>query len=374
MPVKLVYHTSESALGGVSPFDQAVVEIATEGDVWIACPYLGLGYLHRVIDLSKSWRLLTDVEEWLSSQSRAARIEIQKFIVQHQEQIRHVRDLHAKIVIGDERALVGSANLTDKGVTGRREVAVLFEQEPQVEELRSWYADLWSQSDRVDIQELQTCISRMPEKPFAGESNLQKVLTSSANPIRARLQPISSRVDSFRDDFAIHLLIERVRCVPNREWIDGYLDLMKLLIEATGLSSDDRRLVTSIPNSNWFLPMSVNNRYVLAPHKQENTFQVGIIYGPEFKVMAELAQRVVYSFKPLRGEHFADTPVFLRFESPGTILETADIREGWIAAALREVQRARGSPYRAYHQPVVYRAAIDLNFRREVLDLVFPGG
>ena len=51
MPVKLVHHTPESIAGGVSPFDAAIMDIATDRDVRIACPFLGVRYLQRVIDL-----------------------------------------------------------------------------------------------------------------------------------------------------------------------------------------------------------------------------------------------------------------------------------------------------------------------------------
>lgn len=98
---------------------------------------------------------------------------------------------------------------------------------------------------------------------------------------------------------------------------------------------------------------------------------MGIIYGPEFETMVELGQKVVYHFRALRGEHFADTPVFLGFDTPEAVLESADVREGWITAALLEVRRARSSPYRKYHQPVVYEAAVNLDYRKRVLDLAF---
>ncbi len=71
MPVILVHHTPESSGGGVSPFDTAIMEIATGRDVRIACPFLGVKYLQRVIDRASSWRLLTDVEAWLASQTAA---------------------------------------------------------------------------------------------------------------------------------------------------------------------------------------------------------------------------------------------------------------------------------------------------------------
>ena len=72
MSAKLIYHTPESCLGGVSPFDAAVTEMIDGHDVAIACPYLGLTYLQRIIDGSERWRVLTDVEEWLASHGGAS--------------------------------------------------------------------------------------------------------------------------------------------------------------------------------------------------------------------------------------------------------------------------------------------------------------
>ena len=107
-------------------------------ELCIACPYLGLSYLQRILERANGWRLLTDVQEWLSSHSLDSRGRIVNFVVANTQRIRHCKDLHAKVLIAGTRALAGSANFTDKGVTGRVEVPVLFDGCEEVDELRAW--------------------------------------------------------------------------------------------------------------------------------------------------------------------------------------------------------------------------------------------
>jgi len=374
MSIKLIYHTPESASGGVSPFDEAIIHITTGEDVLIACPYLSLSYLERIINLSKSWRVLTDIEEWLASHNHTVRVEIQNFISQYSEYIRHVQDLHTKVIIAGQKALVGSANFTNRGITGRIEMSVLFEEEPQVGELLEWFDYLWLQSEPVSVEELQACARSIPAKAPANRDKPR--ISSQVPPIRSRLKSVEQHrgqpVVTPYGEATSEQLVERVKFAPSREWIDGYLDLMKLLLEATGLTSDDPRLVTSMPQSKWSLPVSINNRYVLAPWKQDD-FGIGIIYGPEFELMPHLqAQAVsVWRFSPLRGEGI-DTPFFIRFKDARSILESPEIKDGWLRAALREVARAKSSPYRKYHQPVVYEAAVNLDYRAAILEKAFP--
>jgi len=139
MSTELIYHPPSSAPGDVSPFDEAVISVVKDNNVKIACPYLNLTYVQRIIRLSQSWQILTDAEEWLASHNKNAREQIQKFIKDNSERIHHCRDLHAKVIVAGEKALVGSANFTHKGITQRTEMSVLFEDEPQVEELDLWF-------------------------------------------------------------------------------------------------------------------------------------------------------------------------------------------------------------------------------------------
>jgi len=66
-----------------------------------------------------------------------------------------------------------------------------------------------------------------------------------------------------------------------------------------------------------------------------------------------------------------DVPFFVRFENVNQILESPDLRENWLDAASFEVQRAKSSPYRKFHQSIVYMAAVDSDFRKVILDEAF---
>jgi hypothetical protein len=78
---KLIYHDKESSTGSVSPFDKAITEIVKNRSVSIVCPYIGIDYFDRIIRLANTWRLVTDVEEWISSHNREARQNIKHFIL-----------------------------------------------------------------------------------------------------------------------------------------------------------------------------------------------------------------------------------------------------------------------------------------------------
>ena len=379
MSIKLIYHTPESATGGFSPFDKTISRIVRDENIRVACPYLSLDYFQRLLEISTSWRILTDVEEWLGSYNKNARQEIQNFIGRHNKYIHHLNNLHAKVIIAGNKALVGSANFTKKGLTERAEVSVLFEHEPQVEELARWFDALWRETAPPSVSELETCACSMPSKPIVNIEKPETYLTSPASPIRSKLTvPDHSRrklvtVEHSKD---LHKqLVERLRLSPNREWINNYLNLIKEVLDVTGFTNQDPRLVTSIPKSSpWFLPVSVNHRYVLAPCRRNNDFVVGIIYGPEFEHIPELQAKTVYygRFNPLSGENKKDAPFFLRFKNPSVPLLSEDIRRGWIQSILIEKQRAKSSPYRKYHQPIVYEAAMNINYRSAVLSEAFP--
>lgn len=88
--------------------------------------------------------------------------------------IRHCKDLHAKVILAEAKALLGSANFTEKGITGRTEVSVLFEGEPQVEELQVWFQSLWLQSSPIKLSEVSNYIDLLPSKGKTEEYLPQK--------------------------------------------------------------------------------------------------------------------------------------------------------------------------------------------------------
>lgn len=358
--------------GGISPFDEAICRITRGEDVHLACPYLSVSYLKRITESCTSWRVLTDVEEWLASCSLSTRREIQKFIAEHSQRIHHYKDLHAKIIVAGDNALVGSANFTEKGLTRRIEVSILFEREEQVEELRQWFDALWLQTATVDVVEMRAYASALPDVHIESP---RTSLTSIAPKVKAKMLATSKGRAAFMSEDGHERLVERIKLAPDREWIDGYFDLLKELLAFTGLKNDDPRLVLSIPKGK-ILPVTINRRYVLAA-SFSRTPVTGFIFGEQFRRIPELQSKKArpWRFRPFAGESLEETPYFIWLEKKPTVILSEEIsnelEDEWREAVLFEVNHGRISSFRKFHEPVVYEAAVNLDYREKVLNEAF---
>jgi phosphatidylserine/phosphatidylglycerophosphate/cardiolipin synthase-like enzyme len=137
--MKLIDHkTSDN--NPYSPFDSEIVSLANGQDLLLVSPYIGLSYLKRLIKISKSWKLVTDFQEWIISHpNKSKRFEICDFISENFENIKHITDIHAKVLITDTSAFLGSANFTEKGIQIRTEMSISFSETEKVEELKKWF-------------------------------------------------------------------------------------------------------------------------------------------------------------------------------------------------------------------------------------------
>jgi hypothetical protein len=186
LSVRLVYHRI-GADKGASPFDEALLEVAQEASpLRLASPYIGLGFLQRVLAFSTDWRLLSDVEAWLHSGNRRHRARCWEFIADNLERVRHVEGLHAKVAIGNGKLFLGSANFTEKGILGRAELSVLVGEPEQVNEAIAWFDELWESASPPILEEGDALVSELD----SAEWTMPKVrvrLTSTAPKISAVL-------------------------------------------------------------------------------------------------------------------------------------------------------------------------------------------
>ena len=118
-----------------SPFESALWRMAESGRVDLAVPYLSVAMLRDVVSRTEAFRLVTDAEEWLRAYARPARREILDVIRQHSSDIRHYRDLHAKVALSPTLVMLGSANFTARGFHIRHAVGALLNDSAQVASL-----------------------------------------------------------------------------------------------------------------------------------------------------------------------------------------------------------------------------------------------
>lgn len=140
---RLIYHRINESSDKDSPFEATILAMAYSKTLKIACPYLSYERLNRILQDHTDWRLLTDVDALFRSLANADRLSFIRLFREKKTRVRHNKDLHAKVVIGDQQALVGSANLTEMGLAKRAEMSVLMSDQGIVNELDAWFDGIW---------------------------------------------------------------------------------------------------------------------------------------------------------------------------------------------------------------------------------------
>ena len=187
---KLLFH--RVGLSGISPFDEAMTRLAKGHPIKIVSPYIGLRYLQRLVGLSSSWSLISDLEAWLSSLSGPERTLTTQFIGQNCEQIRHFPAIHAKTVIGSATAYLGSANLTAAGVLMRTELGVFLDEPEMVLDLHSWFDALWHATSAPVMTEVLAYAQELDEQSRQHRSVVvPQPLSFGGERVRARLEQLS---------------------------------------------------------------------------------------------------------------------------------------------------------------------------------------
>lgn len=365
----IIHHIVGAPAGETSPFILRIHAIAKGSTLRIACPYIGLRVLRPIVERSKTWRLLTDTEELLRNQPTSQCAEWVAFFEKHPEKIRHCRGLHAKVVLGDSSALVGSANLTEAGLGKRHEMAVYSEEATMVGPLTEWFDSLWNQCPSVPARALHEFVRSLPLSLQEAEPirlDLQSPQVSAKVHIAAFSTQGRSKVG--RPCPGNSRLPERLAHAISRAWIDGYLDLCSDLLRSLPIEESDKRLVMAIPKEHR-LPITINQRYVLSAFLRGKQV-IGLMLPPEVKIPASLESKIIHSgrFKAWADETPKMVPRFdyFKIDDPK---ELKILREAWLRAVAQESKRAwKCSSYRDFHASEFHRVVVDLDYRRQILD------
>lgn len=371
----LIYHSKGGYDRAESPFDKAIRETTASKQVRIVCPYISPRYLKSVLGTTDDWQIVTDVEAWIGTFGGSTRDKIRELIATNREQIHDFPGVHAKVILSGESAVVGSANLTEKGVVGRTEMGVRFTDESKVDELNEWFARLWSESGPVDNDELDEFVEYSSSTPTT-HTESSTSLSSDAPRVRATFaedtKPTTEDVDA--DEEAHETLVNRVQQAPSQEYATEFFNLLNNLIAATGLTEDDARLVTSIAQDDR-IAISINNRYVLGSFfSGEPT--TGFIVGADNENVEGLIETADehMAFNALSGEDTDETPHWVEFTGEPGRMVSQSFRRAWISAVYDELERASGSPYQDSHESIVFRAAVDEEYRNRMIREAFADG
>lgn len=358
--MELLYHDFDGN-SDVSPFNDTFKELSNAGSLAIASPYITLRILCDLIDSCESWRLITDVQEWIRTQSTDQRDDTIEFIMENRESIHDCRNLHAKLVVGDATAFIGSANLTDAGLNRNAEIGVRLDGECEIEEIQQWFEQLWSYTELIDLSELKTYadeVESTTDSPTVSMTNTGPSINNSLPFSRPSSTPV--------EDTQYKELVEAVEHAPSKEWMESCFDWISNLIDVTGLDEGDERIATTIPNPRK-IAVNVNQRYVLTAYLDQA--QIGLILPGDSIAVSELSE-YISDFGQFSTPSNID-PYWFEFPTPLDIHINDTIKDDWQRAVQTEMNRAKRSPYRNSHNPVVFHTAVDREYRKKVLSELF---
>lgn len=389
MPIRLVYHDPNAGTGAVSPFDTSLVSVLSGGIADIACPYLGLSFLTARLREVHRWRLLTDVEAWMGIiPARHAREALVRWCRDHAGRVRHLSGLHAKVVIGRDLALIGSANLTDSGICRRTEMGALLEDAEQLSELRLWFETCWAAAADPPVEELawlvdhgpipQLSVAFPPERPASLGTSPVRAIPMVPGPPSGGSGGVATVEDVGDDADGVGAVATVLRQRVSRLWAETYFNWVAELISLTGLPEGDRQLTLTLTDEGRSLGVNVNNRSALS-WQRGGWRHEPLIYYLLPQTYAELlrdeASGRVAKFHQLGEANEPDPPCLLvtSFPPPREVADASTFKSKWREAVSREVRRRRGHSPRGQgrHLPLLYRMAVDRHVRSAVFDVAY---
>ncbi len=353
-----------------SPFEHGLRRVAGSGPLDLACPYLSVGLLEKLVAGAPWFRLVTDAEEWLRAFRRSGRRAILSFIRRHPESVRHYRDLHAKVALSPTLAMFGSANFTNRGLDVRQEVGAIVRGARDLRQLARWYDALWRAAVDVDLQALARYESRLPPESAESRSGTRRVLPPPRIRGLGRASWAATGLDWSADtQKRLNWYLRRLR---SRGWAEQLFDSMHSLVEGLALDANDRRLVTSMQRDALAIGITINNRWVLGaisePDADDRDANVYVLNPGENVAMlpAQVRRSVVdRGFYSSRGGDSSRPPRTLVLRD-FSFARSRTFQRGLVRVCEGELSKAKRSSNWKYHSAVLYHAITDPAYRQRL--------
>jgi len=358
--MKLIYHSIDNS-NDVSPFDKEIIQIVNNQNIYVVSPYISLEYLKKITSLSKSWKLITDFNEWiLSHKNQKQREDIFEFIRKNKKSIKHIDNIHAKVIITNTLGLIGSANFTDMGIRIRDEMAVSISEKEIIEELQSWFYSLWSNAIDYSIKEVNNFINQNKNLNTLVISKIE--FKSNQKNLRNTNYYLINRIENIKE----LELIETIRYMnKNRDWINKYLDIIKELFLELNIQEDSLKISMSTSNR-LRMPISVGQRYVIRP-PYRNEDKLGLILPLEFEEYisnypnADIDDKFFFKNKT-KNAHW------IRFDSNIIFSNDVLLFDFWKESVKKELFKSKKTGFYRSHNPYYYKIVMDLEYRNKILN------
>ena len=354
-PLRLVYQPVPAEAGDRA-FTAALQEvIADSEELLVVSPYVSHELLQPLFEAHRV-RLITDEVELAKS---GCTPQLRALLQQYSTAARSVRGVHAKVIIGSTRALLGSANLTRTGFSRRYEMSALITGRP-IEELRRWFEDLWSEGSPLRHEYLETHTAEpTPRQDPPGTPALPSTGSIGA-----------ARTASSNHIAELATVLHRFTETPHQA--RRILDLYAEALQVIDLPLDSNQLHMNFrSHSGPSLSITVGNRYVIWLCRQRQPRSIGFCLDDP-----ELANDLHDNYPDLYVSAFTrngapDVPT-LRWPIHNLDNIPPELIASWHRAIQTEVDRGYRSAYLASKRPELSSMLSDPELRAAVVRTAYP--
>ncbi len=259
---KLIYNPVQPSGLSFSPFLDCFRKALESDDLCIVCPYICLDYLKEIQEAKCMARLITDAKELVAVNGGNFQ-DFKNFLRStydpSQTWLRSVPGVHAKLILQNDKAILGSANLTHFAFERRHELWVEINDLKINTELRRWFEKLWEISKPILADSLS--------KPSRSSSSIvDEVVTAEGKQMLKRLAKLRSlpqknvsHSKSPESTNEYDRLLRVVRKAPSRQWIEKLLVSGRSILVALSLDSSDPRLAVTITQKENRIGVNIGN-------------------------------------------------------------------------------------------------------------------
>lgn len=383
-PFEMILDRVGGSANTTSAFSKAarrLLDCAPVGEVRLVSPYLGHDILRPLVE-GRTFRMVTDLDACCETGCEDALLH---FLQENEGRIRHVAEVHAKIVLTDSGVIFGSANLTAHALRVRQEVGCLILDPVLSQPVRNWFEDLWTIGERVDQSRIEAVAERGEKLATARASVLRPngVDGHRSEAVRRTLgwmeppRPAAGLSDqpggSAREDAAADTneLVSQLRALTrSRADCDRVLDFLARAVEVTGLPVEDDRLHLNFGGT--AINVTINQRYIAWCGGIQDPDHFGFILDDDTTAHAAAEKLDGAWTDHFRKSGLEDAPT-LHVPLSRLVDIPYAVLESWERAIRREVTRTKrdGSPYRSsfrrHKRPFLYRVLTDPRLRQEIV-------
>ena len=336
----------------------------------IVSPYLSFRVIVALTE-GRDFELITDQQACSDAGISA---DLADFFEEHADSIKSVRGVHAKVVIGEDAALIGSANLTEHGLTKRYEMACEVHEDEQLKELGDWFENLWEVGSNIDTALIQLAREKFSQRRAAdGQNEYAEDLSQTGNLDWLARQRSTGTPDSrpMSEEEEIQELAKQLRRFTNTaEEARLILKYFYRAFDQIGLPVEDDRLHMNFGGSK-ALSITVGQRYVIWVGSDEGAVKFGLLID-DFDIARRCSadHDGVYHRAFTRNHQEEMASLYWPVDDIQNLPQ--DIIDSWHSGIVEEVERASMSSFRKSKRPSLHKIVRSPELRARVIELAYP--